>query len=130
MAVMFLDMLGRPWLEINIGRFIWAGCSEDETGADTEVGGCADGTASGGVGGGGGGGEGGSTKQGERCPQCGILCRNLNVLQLHLEDIHKTTYVIDKHDLGAQFSQVVSGLSSQLYTHRIPYISIYSLFFF
>ncbi|XP_051159948.1 zinc finger protein 1-like isoform X1 [Leptopilina boulardi] len=93
-------------MSMTLVRNVFRGCSEDETGADTEVGGCADGTASGGVGGGGVGGEGGSTKQGERCPQCGILCRNLNVLQLHLEDIHKTTYVIDKHDLGAQFSQV------------------------
>ncbi|XP_033231025.1 zinc finger protein 1-like [Belonocnema kinseyi] len=85
------------------------GCSEDETGADAEVGGCVDGTASGG----GGGGEGGSAKQGERCPQCGILFRNLHVLQLHLEDVHKTTYAIDKHDLGAQFSQVSCKVCSK-----------------
>lgn len=59
--------------------------------------------------GGRGGVEGGSTKQGgERCPQCGILCRDVHVLQLHLEDAHKTTYAIDKNDLNAQFPQVVS----------------------
>ena len=111
------------------------GCSEDEAAGvvNAEVGGgCATGapTTGSGVGGGsgtgsevgggggggagtgtegGGGGEGGSTKQGgERCPQCGILCRDVHVLQLHLEDTHKTSYAIDKNDLNAQFPQVVS----------------------
>lgn len=109
------------------------GCSEDDAGVvDTEVGGgCAGGapTAGGGsvAGDGGGGGSGGtcgglggggdseggsSAKQqqqgGERCPQCGIPCRDVRVLQLHLEDTHKTSCTIDKHDLNAQFSQVVS----------------------
>lgn len=109
-------------------RNSFKGCSEDDAGVvDTEVGGgCADGapTAGGGSaasdggggsvgtrGGGGGSSEGGSsTKQqqqqqgGERCPQCGILCRDVRVLQLHLEDAHKTSYSLNKHD--AQFSQV------------------------
>lgn len=114
-----------------------AGCSENDAGVvDAEVGGgcvgeaptAGDGSVSGdgggnGDGGGGGGSnsirggggggdsEGGSTKQqqgSERCPQCGILCRDVHVLQLHLEDTHKTSYPIDKHDLNAQFSQVVS----------------------
>lgn len=106
------------------------GCSEDEAGAElAEVADCAGGAAAQGGGGGGGGtgggegvgggagvassggtgGEPGSARQGEECPQCGMTCRNLHVLQLHLEDIHKTSFAsIDKHDLSAQFSQVVS----------------------
>lgn len=88
----------------NVNLFIYffgfTGCSGDESRVElAEI--------SGGASVGGGGGEGGSAKQEERCPQCGILCRNLHVLQLHLEDAHKTTFAIDKHDLGAQFSQVV-----------------------
>lgn len=110
-----------------------SGCSEDEAAgvANAEVGGgCAAGApttgsgggggggtgseAGGGGGGGGGGGEGGSTKQGgERCPQCGFLCRDVHVLQLHLEDTHKTTYAIDKNDLNAQFPQVVSETNAK-----------------
>lgn len=83
---------------------VWlTGCSGDESSVElAEI--------SGGASSGGGGGEGGSAKQDERCPQCGILCRNLHVLQLHLEDAHKTAFVIDKHDLSAQFSQVVSWI--------------------
>ncbi|XP_024944610.1 zinc finger protein 1 isoform X2 [Cephus cinctus] len=88
------------------------GCSEDETGADAEVAG-----GGGGGGGGGGDGDGASGKQGERCPQCGILCRNLHALQLHLEDIHKTSYSIDKHDLGAQFSQVSCKVCSKTFAN-------------
>lgn len=117
------------------------GCSEDDAGVvDTEVGGgCAGGapTAGGGnvAGDGGGGGSGGtcggvggggdseggsSAKQqqgGERCPQCGIPCRDVRVLQLHLEDTHKTSCTIDKHDLNAQFSQVVSDHDDPSRTH-------------
>lgn len=117
------------------------GCSEDDAGVvDTEVGGgCAGGapTAGGGsvAGDGSGGGSGGtcggmggggdseggsSAKQqqgGERCPQCGIPCRDVRVLQLHLEDTHKTSCTIDKHDLNAQFSQVVSDHDDPSRTH-------------
>lgn len=116
------------------------GCSEDDAGVvDTKVGGGCAGeapTAGGGdVAGDGGGGSGGtrgdgggdseggsSAKQqqqqgGERCPQCGILCRDARVLQLHLEDTHKTSYTIDKHDLNAQFSQVVSDRDDPSRTH-------------
>lgn len=120
------------------------GCSEDDAGVvDTEVGGgCAGGapTAGGGsvVGDGGGSGNGGtcggvgsggdseggsSAKQqqgGERCPQCGIPCRDVRVLQLHLEDTHKTSCTIDKHDLNAQFSQVVSDRDDPSRTHTSP----------
>lgn len=84
------------------------------SGTGSEVGGGGGGGGGAGAGtegggGGGGGGEGGSTKQGgERCPQCGFLCRDVHVLQLHLEDTHKTSYAIDKNDLNAQFPQVVS----------------------
>lgn len=83
------------------------------TGSEAGSGGGGGGGAGTGGGGGGGGGrgsgEGGSTKQGgERCPQCGFLCRDVHVLQLHLEDTHKTSYAIDKNDLNAQFPQVVS----------------------
>ncbi|XP_076240016.1 Zn finger homeodomain 1 [Calliopsis andreniformis] len=69
------------------------------------------------TGGGGHGGEGGSTKQGERCPQCGILCRDVHVLQLHLEDTHKTTYAIDKNDLNAQFPQVSCQVCSKTFAN-------------
>lgn len=117
------------------------GCSEDDAGVvNTEVGGgCAGGapTAGGGsvAGDGGGGGSGGtcggvdgggdseggsSAKQqqgGERCPQCGIPCRDVRVLQIHLEDTHKTSCTIDKHDLNAQFSQVVSDRDDTSRTH-------------
>ena len=80
-----------------------------EAGGGGGGGGGAGAGTEGGGGGGGGGGEGGSTKQGgERCPQCGFLCRDVHVLQLHLEDTHKTSYAIDKNDLNAQFPQVVS----------------------
>ncbi|TGZ53896.1 Uncharacterized protein DBV15_01807, partial [Temnothorax longispinosus] len=120
-------------------------CSEDDAGVvDTEVGGgCAGGapTAGGGSvagdGGGGGGGSGGtrgglggggdseggsSAKQqqqqgGERCPQCGIPCRDVRVLQLHLEDTHKTSCTIDKHDLNAQFSQVSCKVCSKTFAN-------------
>ncbi|XP_076655628.1 Zn finger homeodomain 1 [Halictus rubicundus] len=120
-------------MNMTLVRNTFKGCSEDEAAGvvNAEVGGgCAAGApttggavgggsgpgseaVSGGVGGGGGSGnagaggsEGGSTKQGgERCPQCGILCRDVHVLQVHLEE-HKTTYAIDKNDLNAQFPQV------------------------
>lgn len=82
------------------------------------------GAGTGGSGGHGGGGEGGSTKQGgERCPQCGILCRDVHVLQLHLEDTHKTTYPIDKNDLNAQFPQVVS--ETNVKDERTPLFLLY-----
>ncbi|CAL7934067.1 unnamed protein product [Xylocopa violacea] len=69
-------------------------------------------------GGGGGGGEGGSTKQGgERCPQCGFLCRDVHVLQLHLEDTHKTSYAIDKNGLNAQFPQVSCKVCSKTFAN-------------
>ncbi|XP_015431653.1 PREDICTED: zinc finger protein 1 [Dufourea novaeangliae] len=82
-------------------------------------GGGGDGAGTGAGGGGhGGGGEGGSTKQGgERCPQCGILCRDVHVLQLHLEDTHKTTYAIDKNDLNAQFPQVSCKVCSKTFAN-------------
>ncbi|XP_067205083.1 zinc finger E-box-binding homeobox protein zag-1 [Linepithema humile] len=74
--------------------------------------------------GGGGDSEGGSAKQqqqqqqgGERCPQCGILCRDVRILQLHLEDTHKTSYTIDKHDLNAQFSQVSCKVCSKTFAN-------------
>lgn len=102
------------------------GCAGE---APTAGGGDVAGDGGGGSGGtrgdGGGDSEGGSsTKQqhqqqqgGERCPQCGILCRDVRVLQLHLEDTHKTSYTIDKHDLNAQFSQVVSDRDDPSRTH-------------
>lgn len=90
---------------------IGTGCSEDETGADAEVGGCADIVGNGGKGGDAVEGGGGSTLQGESCPQCGVFCWNSRILQLHLEEAHKTTFnAIDKNDLQAQFTQVVSSL--------------------
>ncbi|KAF7390989.1 hypothetical protein HZH66_009469 [Vespula vulgaris] len=61
---------------------------------------------------GGGGGddnEGGSTvkrENGQTCSHCGILFRDAHVLQLHIEDAHKTLYSVDKNDPNAQFSQV------------------------
>jgi len=76
----------------------------------------------GGVGGGGDSEGGSSAKQqqgGERCPQCGIPCRDVRVLQLHLEDTHKTSCTIDKHDLNAQFSQVVSDRDDPSRTHTL-----------
>lgn len=116
------------------------GCSEDDAGVvDTKVGGGCAGeapTAGGGDAAGDGGGgsvgtrgdgggdsEGGSSakqqqqQSGERCPQCGILCRDVRVLQLHLEDTHKTSYTIDKHDLNAQFSQVSCKVCSKTFAN-------------
>ncbi|XP_034945180.1 zinc finger E-box-binding homeobox protein zag-1 isoform X2 [Chelonus insularis] len=85
-------------------------CSGDESSVElAEV-------SSGGASTEGGGGE-GSAKQEERCPQCGILCRNLHVLQLHLEDAHKTAFVIDKRDLSAQFSQVSCKVCSKTFAN-------------
>ncbi|XP_012139921.1 Zn finger homeodomain 1 [Megachile rotundata] len=76
------------------------------------------GTGTGGGGGRGSNGEGGSTKQGgERCPQCGILCRDVHVLQLHLEDTHKNPYAIDKNDLNAQFPQVSCKVCSKTFAN-------------
>ncbi|KYM93316.1 Zinc finger protein 1, partial [Atta colombica] len=116
-------------------------CSEDDAGVvDTEVGGgCAGGAPTagggsvagdgsgggsggtcGGVGGGGDSEGGSSAKQqqgGERCPQCGIPCRDVRVLQLHLEDTHKTSCTIDKHDLNAQFSQVSCKVCSKTFAN-------------
>lgn len=87
-------------------------------------GGAGAGTGGGGGGGGRGSGEGGSTKQGgERCPQCGFLCRDVHVLQLHLEDTHKTSYAIDKNDLNAQFPQVVS--ETNVKDERTPLFLVY-----
>ncbi|XP_043271584.1 zinc finger protein 1 [Venturia canescens] len=114
-------------MSMTLVRNTFKGCSEDEAGAELAevadsagVAAAQGGGGGGGRGGGGGagggagvassggtGGEAGSVKQGERCPQCGMVCRDLHVLQLHLEDIHKTSFAsIDKHDLSAQFSQV------------------------
>ncbi|XP_011645244.1 zinc finger protein 1-like [Pogonomyrmex barbatus] len=129
-------------MSMTLVRNSFRGCSEDDAGVvDTEVGGgCAGGapTAGGGNvasnGGGGGSGEacgrvsgggdsegGSSAKQqqqgGERCPQCGILCRDVRVLQLHLEDTHKTSCTIDKHDLNAQFSQVSCKVCSKTFAN-------------
>ncbi|XP_076673135.1 Zn finger homeodomain 1 [Andrena cerasifolii] len=90
--------------------------SEISGGGGGEGGGGGAGT--GGSGGHAGGGEGGSTKQGgERCPQCGILYRDVHVLQLHLEDTHKTTYPIDKNDLNAQFPQVSCKVCSKTFAN-------------
>ncbi|OXU25318.1 hypothetical protein TSAR_016293, partial [Trichomalopsis sarcophagae] len=120
------------YLSLTLDYLFWsAGCSEDEAGADAEVGGCADNavvsngmkhhqqrlqplegvseesnsqnTNSNDINGPG--------NKSERCPQCGIVCRNSRILQLHLEDQHKPlnpAYAIDKHDLQAQFSHQVS----------------------
>ncbi|XP_072745351.1 zinc finger protein 1 [Anoplolepis gracilipes] len=126
-------------MSMTLVRNSFKGCSEDDAGVvDTKVGGgCAgeaptagggnaagDGGGSGGTrGDGGGDSEGGSsTKQqqqqgGERCPQCGILCRDVRVLQHHLEDTHKTSYTIDKHDLNAQFSQVSCKVCSKTFAN-------------
>ncbi|KAG7212985.1 hypothetical protein KM043_002325 [Ampulex compressa] len=118
-------------MSMTLVRNLFKGCKEDEAGAvEVELGGgCAGGapTAGGGSTGGGGGtvgggvgaAEGGSAKQqgGERCPQCGILCRDVHVLQLHLEDTHKTSYAIDKHDLNAQFSQVSCKVCSKTFAN-------------
>ncbi|KAK0164523.1 hypothetical protein PV328_003142 [Microctonus aethiopoides] len=97
-------------MSMTLVRNAFKGCSGDESSVElAEI--------SGGASVGGGGGEGGSAKQEERCPQCGILCRNLHVLQLHLEDAHKTTFAIDKHDLGAQFSQVSCKVCSKTFAN-------------
>ncbi|XP_012522898.2 zinc finger E-box-binding homeobox protein zag-1 isoform X2 [Monomorium pharaonis] len=87
-------------------------------------GGVGSGGTCGGVGGGGDGEGGSSAKQqqqqqqgGERCPQCGIHCRDVRVLQLHLEDTHKTSCTIDKHDLNAQFSQVSCKVCSKTFAN-------------
>ncbi|XP_029158283.1 zinc finger protein 1 [Nylanderia fulva] len=129
-------------MSMTLVRNSYKGCSEDDAGVvDTEVGGGCAGEAptagSGDVGGDGGGGsvgtrgdgggdsEGGSSAKqqhqqqqgGERCPQCGILCRDVRVLQLHLEDTHKTSYTIDKHDLNAQFSQVSCKVCSKTFAN-------------
>ncbi|XP_043527729.1 zinc finger E-box-binding homeobox 1 [Frieseomelitta varia] len=89
------------------------------TGSEVGDGGRAGaGTEGGGGGGGGGGGEGGSTKQGgARCPQCGFLCWDVHVLQLHLENTHKTSYAIDKNDLNAQFPQVSCKVCSKTFAN-------------
>lgn len=101
-------------MSMTLVRNTLKGCSENETGADAEVGGGAGGMADCG---GGGGGDGGSAKQEERCPQCGILCRNLHALQLHLKDTHKTSCNIDKHDLNVQFSQVSCQVCSKTFAN-------------
>ncbi|XP_011502307.1 PREDICTED: zinc finger protein 1 [Ceratosolen solmsi marchali] len=117
-------------MSMTLVRNSFKGCNENEAGADAEVGGCADGVVNGGKGGGGGvegGAEGGTTTTAhnsrqppcERCPQCGVVCRNSRTLQLHLEDQHKavTTYAIDKHDLQAQFSQVSCKVCSKTFAN-------------
>uniref|UniRef100_V9IDC2 Zinc finger protein n=1 Tax=Apis cerana TaxID=7461 RepID=V9IDC2_APICE len=130
-------------MSMTLVRNTFKGCSEDEAAgvANAEVGGgCTAGAPTTGSGGGGGGGtgseaggagagaggggggrgsgEGGSTKQGgERCPQCGFLCRDVHVLQLHLEDTHKTSYAIDKNDLNAQFPQVSCKVCSKTFAN-------------
>ncbi|KAK2575446.1 hypothetical protein KPH14_011182 [Odynerus spinipes] len=56
-----------------------------------------------------GGNEGGATTKGEggeRCSQCAVTFRNAHVLQLHIEDAHKTPYSLDKNNPNGQFSQV------------------------
>ncbi|XP_014221314.1 zinc finger E-box-binding homeobox protein zag-1 isoform X1 [Trichogramma pretiosum] len=106
-------------MSMTLERNAFKGCSEDEACADSEVGASADkaGLAF----------KGKSTSEddvedsttsssnngaklnGDRCPHCSLLCRNSHVLQIHIEDQHKTfppTYQLDKHDLQAQFSQV------------------------
>lgn len=108
-----------------------SGTGSEVGGGGGGVGGAGTGTGGGGGSGGGGGGggrgsggEGGSTKQGgERCPHCGILCRDVHVLQLHLEDTHKTPYAIDKNDLNAQFPQVVS--ETNVKDERTPLFLLY-----
>lgn len=82
-------------------RNTFKGCSEDEAGADAEVGG----------------GGGCLADNGERCPQCGLLCLNLSALRLHLEDTHKSSYSIDKHDLNSQFSQVSCNVCSKTFAN-------------
>ncbi|XP_018366308.1 PREDICTED: zinc finger E-box-binding homeobox protein zag-1 [Trachymyrmex cornetzi] len=128
-------------MSMTLVRNSFKGCSEDDAGVvDTEVGGgCAGGAPTagggsvagdgsgggsggtcGGVGGGGDSEGGSSAKQqqgGERCPQCGIPCRDGRVLQLHLEDTHKTSCTIDKHDLNAQFSQVSCKVCSKTFAN-------------
>ncbi|KAI4494229.1 hypothetical protein M0802_009098 [Mischocyttarus mexicanus] len=42
----------------------------------------------------------------QTCSHCGSNFRNAHLLQLHIEDAHKTLYSADKNDLNAQFSQV------------------------
>lgn len=85
-------------------RNSFKGCSEDEI--SVEITDIASST-----------GEGGSKKHEERCPQCGIICRNIHHLQLHLEDIHKTSFSIDKHDLSGQFSQVSCKVCSKTFAN-------------
>ncbi|XP_012268465.2 zinc finger E-box-binding homeobox protein zag-1 isoform X2 [Athalia rosae] len=84
-------------MSMTLFRNTFKGCSEDEAGADAEVGG--------------GGGD------GERCPQCGLHCLDLTALRLHLEDTHKTGYTIDKHDLSSQFSQVSCNVCSKTFAN-------------
>lgn len=105
-----------------------SGTGSEAGGGGGGGGGAGTGTGGGGGGvrggGGSGGGEGGSTKQGgEKCPQCGFLCRDVHVLQLHLEDTHKTPYAIDKNDLNAQFPQVVS--ETNVKDERTPLFLVY-----
>ncbi|XP_033200027.1 Zn finger homeodomain 1 isoform X1 [Bombus vancouverensis nearcticus] len=99
-----------------------SGTGSEAGGGGGGGGGAGTGTGGGGGGvrggGGSGGGEGGSTKQGgEKCPQCGFLCRDVHVLQLHLEDTHKTPYAIDKNDLNAQFPQVSCRVCSKTFAN-------------
>lgn len=97
-----------PGSEAGSGGSVGSGGGGGGGGGGGEAG-TGTGGGGGGVGGRGGGGKGGSTKQGgKKCPQCGILCWDVHVLQLHLEGTHKTTYAINKNDLNAQFPQVVS----------------------
>ncbi|XP_057338613.1 zinc finger E-box-binding homeobox protein zag-1 isoform X1 [Microplitis mediator] len=98
-------------MSMTLVRNPFKGCSGDESSVElAEI-------SSGGASTEGGGGDTRSAKQEERCPQCGILCRNLHVLQLHLEDAHKTAFVIDKHDLSAQFSQVSCKVCSKTFAN-------------
>ncbi|XP_014204732.1 zinc finger E-box-binding homeobox 1 [Copidosoma floridanum] len=143
-------------MSMTLVRNSFKGCSEDEAGADAEVGGCADSVGTG---------ERGRASSEsitttnttttattasttavtataadinddapangtskllsaaaacERCPHCGIVCRNLRILQLHLEDQHKSdsaAYPVDKNELQAQFSQVSCKICSKSFAN-------------
>ncbi|XP_058790874.1 zinc finger protein 1 isoform X2 [Phymastichus coffea] len=51
----------------------------------------------------------------ERCPQCGIVCRNSRILHLHVEDQHKAPFPQDKQDL--QFPQVSCKVCSKTFAN-------------
>ncbi|XP_020288649.1 zinc finger protein 1 [Pseudomyrmex gracilis] len=128
-------------MSMTLVRNSFKGCtSEDDAGVTNTAevgGGCAGGarTAEGGSfvgnGGSGNGGtrgsgsgdsEGGSSAAkeqngGERCPQCDIFCRDVCVLQHHLEITHKASYTVDKHDPNAQFSQVSCKVCSKTFAN-------------